>query len=222
MLWNANDRAANIDSTTGTGTGTTTGPSSTGTGTSTSASSSTSAAAPPPEGDFFEGEGTFFTPGLGSCGIESTEQDFIAALAKDLFDPDTPNGNANNNPNCNRKIYVQMAGAEERRKKRDENSEYFTMVIIRRQAQPIKVRKVHRRNILGRDDPEDGSPTATITPAPQHTPHQLQKRAGVTVTVVDRCPVCAKYDLDLSPAAYDAIGADQDDGRVEIEWKWVD
>jgi len=27
--------------------------------------------------------------------------------------------------------------------------------------------------------------------------------------------------LDLSPAAYDAIG-DQDEGRIAIKWRWLD
>ena len=44
---------------------------------------------------------------------------------------------------------------------------------------------------------------------------------GVTVTIVDRCPVCAQYDLDLSPAAYNVLG-DEDAGRIEIEWSWID
>lgn len=62
-----------------------------------------------------------------------------------------------------------------------------------------------------------------ITPAPD--PKAMHRRqiggGGVTITVVDRCPVCKKYDLDLSPAAYNAIG-DPDEGRVEIKWKWLD
>lgn len=64
-----------------------------------------------------------------------------------------------------------------------------------------------------------------ITPPPKLDPAALEKRqlggGGVTVTVVDRCPVCAENDLDLSPAAFSAVG-EEAEGRVEIEWTWLD
>lgn len=91
-------------------------PSSTGSTTSSAALSSTSSAAgggepPPTNGEFFTGgEATFYAPGLGSCGIESTNADFVAALSRVLFDA-VDNGNANNNPSCNRKIFIRKAGA---------------------------------------------------------------------------------------------------------------
>ncbi|KAH0610969.1 uncharacterized protein H6S33_011396 [Morchella sextelata] len=68
---------------------------------------------------------------------------------------------------------------------------------------------------------------ATGIANPNNNPYcgHLHKRqaggGGVTVTIVDRCPVCAQYDLDLSPAAFDVIG-DQSAGRIAIEWSWLD
>ncbi|KAI5841750.1 RlpA-like double-psi beta-barrel-protein domain-containing protein-containing protein, partial [Morchella snyderi] len=99
------------------------------------------------------GEGTFYTPGLGSCGTDNSEADFVAALSRVLFDA-TGIANPNNNPYCGHLTARQAGGG------------------------------------------------------------------GVTVTIVDRCPVCAQYDLDLSPAAFDVIG-DQDAGRIAIEWSWL-
>lgn len=68
-------------------------------------------------------------------------------------------------------------------------------------------------------------PPPAITSPPKARDTDLRKRqaggGGVTITIVDRCPVCAQYDLDLSPAAYDVIG-NQDEGRVAIEWNWLD
>ncbi|KAF8251289.1 hypothetical protein K440DRAFT_513846, partial [Wilcoxina mikolae CBS 423.85] len=96
---------------------------------------------------------TFYAPGLGSCGTDATDDDFVAALSKILFDA-TGSANANNNPYCGRKAFRQEGGG------------------------------------------------------------------GVTITIVDRCPVCKKYDLDLSPAAYNAIG-DADAGRIPIKWSWL-
>lgn len=74
-----------------------------------------------PAGDYFEGDATYYTPGLGSCGIESTEQEFVAALSKILFDADD-NGNSNNNPNCKRKIFVKKPGGAKMRRRSGEDS----------------------------------------------------------------------------------------------------
>lgn len=78
---------------------------------------------------------------------------------------------------------------------------------------------------------EDGEGTRVlppgITPAPDAAAarRELDRRqaggGGVTITVIDRCPVCGQYDLDLSPAAFDVIG-NEDDGRIEISWHWLD
>ncbi|TGZ81708.1 hypothetical protein EX30DRAFT_318850, partial [Ascodesmis nigricans] len=58
------------------------------------------------DGEEFEGEATFYAPGLGSCGTEATDADFVAALSKELFDA-TGVANSNNNPYCGRKAFVQ-------------------------------------------------------------------------------------------------------------------
>lgn len=44
---------------------------------------------------------------------------------------------------------------------------------------------------------------------------------SVTVRIVDECPECKHGDLDLSPAAFNQL-ADPDEGRVKVEWAWVD
>nr|POE54448.1 allergen asp f 7 like [Quercus suber] len=56
------------------------------------------------------GDMTFFTPGLGACGVTSGPNDQIVALSEALFDPQTPNGNPNNNPLCGQKITVSLGG----------------------------------------------------------------------------------------------------------------
>ncbi|RPA82338.1 hypothetical protein BJ508DRAFT_361279 [Ascobolus immersus RN42] len=193
--------------------------------TSTSDSAEPTDSAPPPDGEFFEGEATFYAPGIGSCGIESTDADFICAISKERFDPVTPNGNANNNPLCEKKIFVQLAGSKRRRdillkaNSKPDTRTFFTATLTRRG-------RYYRKK---RDEGNEQKPKAIITPPPTKEELELhlekmrlQKRAGVTITVVDRCPVCKENDLDLSPGAWNAIGADEDAGRVEIEWTFVE
>ncbi|RAL63649.1 hypothetical protein DID88_003692 [Monilinia fructigena] len=43
---------------------------------------------------------------------------------------------------------------------------------------------------------------------------------SVTVKVVDKCMGCAKYDLDLSPAAFKAL-ASESAGRIKGTWSFV-
>ncbi|KAL8641754.1 MAG: hypothetical protein Q9228_001471 [Teloschistes exilis] len=47
------------------------------------------------------------------------------------------------------------------------------------------------------------------------------RRKNVTVTVMDRCEGCQLSDIDISPAAFEHL-ADLDEGRVGVEWSWVD
>ena len=42
---------------------------------------------------------------------------------------------------------------------------------------------------------------------------------SVQVTVVDRCPGCSYYSLDLSPAAFNVLGTEAE-GRIPITWSW--
>jgi hypothetical protein len=117
----------------------------------TSSDPTTSAAASTGSGSSdFSGDATFYSPGMGSCGIESSDSDFIAALNAPQFGSYP---NPNQNPNCGKKATVQRNGK------------------------------------------------------------------SVTVTIVDKCPACKEGDLDLSPAAFDAI-ADESEGRVPITWSW--
>ncbi|CDH49631.1 predicted protein [Lichtheimia corymbifera JMRC:FSU:9682] len=55
-------------------------------------------------GKKFKGEATFYTPALGSCGIESTEKDMIAALNAPQMGS---SGNPNSNKNCGKKVKVK-------------------------------------------------------------------------------------------------------------------
>lgn len=50
-----------------------------------------------------KGEATFYQPGLGSCGIESTAKDMIAALNAPQMGS---SGNPNSNKNCGQRIKV--------------------------------------------------------------------------------------------------------------------
>ncbi|CAF1524287.1 unnamed protein product [Didymodactylos carnosus] len=45
-------------------------------------------------------------------------------------------------------------------------------------------------------------------------------KGSVTAVVIDRCPSCQYGDLDLTPAAFQAI-ADLSQGRVSISWSWL-
>ncbi|KAG0136575.1 hypothetical protein HOY82DRAFT_74037 [Tuber indicum] len=50
-------------------------------------------------GENHVGDATFYAPGLGSCGITSTESQYVAALAAPLMDSQKT-ANSNNNPFC--------------------------------------------------------------------------------------------------------------------------
>lgn len=186
-------------------------------------------------GDEFEGEATFYAPGLGSCGTDATDADFVAALSKILFDA-TGATNSNNNPYCGRKALVKAAGgaAKLRRWMHDGN---LTSGI--ESWEKSRNERWSRRSVVStgrggigiptplRNESDTGSDMESpqipgITPAPQMGPWKRQAGGGgVTITVVDRCPVCKQYDLDLSPAAYDVLGS-ADAGRIPIKWKWLD
>ncbi|KAL0957346.1 hypothetical protein HGRIS_014899 [Hohenbuehelia grisea] len=50
--------------------------------------------------------GTFYSAGLGSCGVKNKDSDYIAAVSHLLYDafPGYEGGNPNNNPICGRKV----------------------------------------------------------------------------------------------------------------------
>lgn len=117
----------------------------------TTQSSSPSTSSTPAEGEF-SGDGTFYNTGLGACGIESNDSQFVVAVGYELYDS-VNTANPNNNPLCGRKITV------------------------------------------------------------------FRGLKSVQVTVVDKCPGCSYYSLDLSPAAFDVLG-NPDEGRIPITWIW--
>lgn len=61
-------------------------------------------------GETFSGEGTFYKPGLGSCGSTNNEGELVVAISHELYDQYTPNGNPNKNPLCGRKINAHYKG----------------------------------------------------------------------------------------------------------------
>ncbi|KAI6856892.1 hypothetical protein KC323_g7643 [Hortaea werneckii] len=74
----------------------------------------------PSNADTFTGDLTYYQPGLGACGVTSTEDDFIVALSHILFDAagsSTDAGrNSNENPLCGRMLratrYNEEASAQ--------------------------------------------------------------------------------------------------------------
>lgn len=58
----------------------------------------------------FSGEGTFYDTGLGSCGVTSTDTDYIVAISHEMYDKYTPNGNPNHNTLCGKKIKASYKG----------------------------------------------------------------------------------------------------------------
>ncbi|KAJ3843645.1 RlpA-like double-psi beta-barrel-protein domain-containing protein-containing protein [Lentinula raphanica] len=61
------------------------------------------------------GDGTFYDPGLGACGITNVATDMIAAIGEDFFDQyaihmGVTSGNPNENPICNKKVIATYQG----------------------------------------------------------------------------------------------------------------
>lgn len=55
----------------------------------------------------FQGDMTYYAPGLGSCGLTNTESDHIVALSVQMMDnAASPNGNPNRNPKCGTMINI--------------------------------------------------------------------------------------------------------------------
>ena len=66
----------------------------------------------------FEGALTFYEPGLGACGGESGANDMVVSVSRAVWDSAQKSGNPNENPLCGRKIQVETASGNNRRRDR--------------------------------------------------------------------------------------------------------
>jgi len=72
---------------------------------------------PPPSsgggggGGSFSGDGTFFSTGLGSCGMTNKDTDYIVAVSEILYDAASNGPNPNSNPLCGKRISISYGGA---------------------------------------------------------------------------------------------------------------
>jgi len=66
---------------------------------------------PPTSSALQTGDGTYYEPGLGACGISSTSSESIVAVSHIIFDAVQVGPNPNNNPLCGRKIWVTREAA---------------------------------------------------------------------------------------------------------------
>lgn len=72
----------------------------------TPASSATSA----PSSGTHSGQGTYYSTGLGACGITNVDTDYIVAISHQLYDENAKDANPNNNPLCGKKITAYYQG----------------------------------------------------------------------------------------------------------------
>lgn len=64
-----------------------------------------------PSGQTYTGDLTYYTPGLGSCGVTNTASQNIVALAEGMMSAMTPaSGNPNANPLCGKSITISYGG----------------------------------------------------------------------------------------------------------------
>ena len=70
----------------------------------------------PSNTESFQGDLTYYAPGLGACGITSTDQDSICAVSHMVFDAVANGSDPNANPLCGLKIrasrFNELAGAQ--------------------------------------------------------------------------------------------------------------
>jgi hypothetical protein len=60
---------------------------------------------PLPNGhDTYTGDLTYYSPGLGACGITSSDKDAVVAVSHYTFDAVQKGSDPNSNPLCNKKI----------------------------------------------------------------------------------------------------------------------
>ena len=58
----------------------------------------------PSNTDHFTGELTYYGPGLGACGVTSTDNDAIVSVSHYLYDAVQTGSDPNQNPLCGKKI----------------------------------------------------------------------------------------------------------------------
>lgn len=110
---------------------------------------------PSNNGGPYQGDLTYYAPGLGACGIDSKDGDNIVAVSHLLFDAVSTGSDPNQNPLCGKMI-------------------------------------------------------------------RGRTRAGsVDLKVVDRCTGCEPRDLDITEKTFAKL-ANVDQGRVEVEWSWLE
>lgn len=78
------------------------------TSTSSSAPAAESSSSSSGSGETFEGEATYYTPGLGACGWTNSDSDFIAALNVDQFN--SFGSMSNGNPVCGKMVEISYNG----------------------------------------------------------------------------------------------------------------
>ncbi|WFC97774.1 Lytic transglycosylase [Malassezia yamatoensis] len=74
---------------------------------SASASSSSSSGT---DGETYAGQGTYYSPGLGSCGKTSSSSDKVVAVSHKLYDQYSSSGNSNSNELCGKQIKATYNG----------------------------------------------------------------------------------------------------------------
>lgn len=62
-----------------------------------------------PSGNTYSGDITYYTPGLGSCGVTNSDSDSIVALAHDMMEAEGV-ANPNDNPLCGKSITISYGG----------------------------------------------------------------------------------------------------------------
>ncbi|TLS23367.1 uncharacterized protein PpBr36_06195 [Pyricularia pennisetigena] len=69
----------------------------------------------PEDGETYQGELTYYNPGLGACGKDHDDADMVVAVARELFDEAAggADANPNNNRLCGRKIRVSADGGRD-------------------------------------------------------------------------------------------------------------
>jgi hypothetical protein len=78
--------------------------------TPTSTSTTPTATPSTSTGGEFSGEGTYYDPEMGACGIVNSGDEKVVAISQYLFDKYTPNGNPNKNSLCGKKINASYEG----------------------------------------------------------------------------------------------------------------